>query len=202
MAAPRAARSRSSRARPEPPCRRLRPPETAGPGQFRRRLTRPCASSRAVRCPESAGTSPKALRITASSNSPRFGSPLREKATAPALALSKTNAWARRMAAAPLGHSTASPGRRRKTTGAACAMPGANVFACHCPWLGFAEHRGGPRTPENPTVETDSVAGHIGFELRCAERIFISLRNRIGSDLRKPVQTVATSQENNLLCGG
>ena len=23
------------------------------------------------------------------------------------------------------------------------------------------------RTPENPTVETDSVAGHIGFELRC-----------------------------------
>jgi hypothetical protein len=40
-------------------------------------------------------------------------------------------------------------------------------------------------------AETDSVAGHIGFELRCAERIFISLRNRIGSDLRKPVQTVA-----------
>jgi phosphoribosyl-dephospho-CoA transferase len=25
------------------------------------------------------------------------------------------------------------------------------------------------RTPENPTVETDSVAGHIGFELRCAK---------------------------------
>ena len=26
-------------------------------------------------------------------------------------------------------------------------------------------------TLENPIVETDSVAGHIGFELRCAERI-------------------------------
>jgi hypothetical protein len=31
------------------------------------------------------GTSPKVLRITASSNSPRFGSPLREKAIAPTL---------------------------------------------------------------------------------------------------------------------
>jgi hypothetical protein len=40
-------------------------------------------------------------------------------------------------------------------------------------------------------AETDSVAGHIGFELRCAERIFISLRNRRGLDLRKPVETVA-----------
>jgi hypothetical protein len=40
-------------------------------------------------------------------------------------------------------------------------------------------------------AETDSVAGHIGFELRCAERIFIFLRNRKGSNLRKTVQTVA-----------
>jgi hypothetical protein len=35
------------------------------------------------------------------------------------------------------------------------------------------------------------MAGHIGFELRCAERKFFSLINRKGSDLRKPVQTVA-----------
>jgi hypothetical protein len=42
-----------------------------------------------------------------------------------------------------------------------------------------------------PPLETDSVAGHIGFELRCAERKFISLRNHRGSDLRKPVQTIA-----------
>jgi hypothetical protein len=33
------------------------------------------------------------------------------------------------------------------------------------------------RTPGNPTAETDSVAGHIGFELRCAERKFFSLIN-------------------------
>src|ERR1700680_2182020 len=45
--------------------------------------------------------------------------------------------------------------------------------------------------PANPIVETDSVAGHIGFELRCAERIFISLRKSKGSDLRTPVRTVA-----------
>jgi hypothetical protein len=25
------------------------------------------------------------------------------------------------------------------------------------------------RTPENSTIETDSVAGHIGFELQCAK---------------------------------
>jgi len=44
---------------------------------------------------------PKAFRITASSNSPRCGSPLREKATAPAFAFSEAKAWARRIVAAP-----------------------------------------------------------------------------------------------------
>jgi hypothetical protein len=38
---------------------------------------------------------------------------------------------------------------------------------------------------------THWLAGHIGFELRCAERIFISLRKSKGSDLRTPVRTVA-----------
>jgi hypothetical protein len=45
------------------------------------------------------GTWPKVLRITASSNSPRFGSPRRENATAPVLALSRDIACARRIAA-------------------------------------------------------------------------------------------------------
>jgi hypothetical protein len=44
------------------------------------------------------------------------------------------------------------------------------------------------------------MAGHIGFELRCAERKFISLRRRWSSVLRTPGQTVANSQGNNLLC--
>jgi hypothetical protein len=43
------------------------------------------------------------------------------------------------------------------------------------------------------TRETDCVAGHIGFELRCAERMFISLRNRRASDLRRGAQTFAPS---------
>jgi hypothetical protein len=42
-------------------------------------------------------------------------------------------------------------------------------------------------------AETDCVAGHIGFELRCAERMFISLRNRRASDLRRGAQTFAPS---------
>jgi hypothetical protein len=57
------------------------------------------------------------------------------------------------------------------------------------------------RTPGNPTAETDSVAGHIGFELRCAGRIFISLRCRRSSELLGLAQTVAPSQENNILRG-
>jgi hypothetical protein len=57
--------------------------------------------------PKSSGTSPKVFRITASPNSPRFGSPLREKATAPALDFSQDIASARQIAAARLGHSAA-----------------------------------------------------------------------------------------------
>jgi hypothetical protein len=44
------------------------------------------------------------------------------------------------------------------------------------------------RAEEHP--ETDCVAEHIGFELRCAERKFISLNIRQGSDSREPTQTV------------
>src|SRR5580700_4051495 len=43
------------------------------------------------------------------------------------------------------------------------------------------------------------VAGHIGFELRCAERKFISLTSRRNSDLRDTAQMVALSREDNLL---
>jgi hypothetical protein len=53
--------------------------------------------------------------------------------------------------------------------------------------------------PENPTVETDSVAGHIGFELRCAKAKFISLNMRQYSDSRERRQTVRSFKENNLL---
>src|ERR1700680_1039512 len=42
-------------------------------------------------------------------------------------------------------------------------------------------------------AETDSVAGHIGFELRCAERIFISLNMRQFSDSQEPQQTARSS---------
>jgi hypothetical protein len=45
------------------------------------------------------------------------------------------------------------------------------------------------------------VAGHIGFELRCEERKFISLNIRQYSDSPEPAQTVLLSQENNFLCG-
>jgi hypothetical protein len=42
--------------------------------------------------------------------------------------------------------------------------------------------------------------GHIGFELRCAERKFISLNMRQYSDFPGPPQTVPSSRENNFLC--
>jgi hypothetical protein len=51
----------------------------------------------------------------------------------------------------------------------------------------------------NDGAETDCVAGHIGFELRCAERKIISLRYRVSSDLRGAAQTAAVSRENDLL---
>src|SRR5580700_8714768 len=48
--------------------------------------------------------------------------------------------------------------------------------------------------------ETDCVAGHIGFELRCAERKFIPLTSRAVSDSGDMAHTLAVSAENNLLC--
>src|ERR1700722_16118257 len=66
---------------------------------------------------KSSGTSPNVLRITASSNSPTFGSPRRENATAPALALSQDIARARRIAPYSCGHSTARPGASPPSTG-------------------------------------------------------------------------------------
>jgi hypothetical protein len=57
---------------------------------------------------KSYGTSPKVFRITASSNLPRCSSPLREKATAPAMAAWRDMASARRIA--PLRSDTPSPG--------------------------------------------------------------------------------------------
>jgi hypothetical protein len=45
------------------------------------------------------------------------------------------------------------------------------------------------RTPGNHRAESDCVAGHIGFELRCAKRKFISLNFQQSSDflhLRRP----------------
>jgi hypothetical protein len=62
-----------------------------------------------------------------------------------------------------------------------------------------------PRLPavmaaKNAMTETDCVAGHIGFELRCAERRFISLTYRVSSDSDDMAQTLAVSAENNLLC--
>jgi hypothetical protein len=47
--------------------------------------------------------------------------------------------------------------------------------------------------------ETDCVAGVVGFELRCAERIFISLRCRVSSDSGAPAETAAVPRENDLL---
>jgi hypothetical protein len=51
-----------------------------------------------------------------------------------------------------------------------------------------------------PPLETDCVAGHIGLELRCAERKFISLRCRVSSDSGAPAETAAVPRENDLLC--
>jgi hypothetical protein len=57
-----------------------------------------------------------------------------------------------------------------------------------------------PVTPFLHIGETDCVAGHIGFELRCAERKFISLRCRVSSNLGDPDQTAVVFSENDLLC--
>jgi hypothetical protein len=54
--------------------------------------------------------------------------------------------------------------------------------------------------PPTVAMETDSMAGHIGFELWCAERKFISLNMRQYSDFPEPPQTVPSSRENNFLC--
>jgi hypothetical protein len=43
------------------------------------------------------------------------------------------------------------------------------------------------------------VADHIGFELRCAERKFISLTCRVSSDSGAPAETAAVPRENDLL---
>jgi hypothetical protein len=44
--------------------------------------------------------------------------------------------------------------------------------------------------------ETDCVAGHVGFELRCAERKFISLTCLASSDSDDTAQTAAVPREN------
>jgi hypothetical protein len=59
---------------------------------------------------------------------------------------------------------------------------------------------GGGAIAANTSAETDCMAGHIGLELRCAERKFISLTSRPNSDWRDIAQTVAVSREDNLLC--
>jgi hypothetical protein len=51
-----------------------------------------------------------------------------------------------------------------------------------------------------PTGETVCVAGVVGFELRCAERKFISLRCRVISDSSASAETAAVPRENDLLC--
>src|SRR5580700_9349421 len=48
--------------------------------------------------------------------------------------------------------------------------------------------------------ETDCVAGVVGFELRCAERKFISLARRAVSDSSASAETAAVPRENDLLC--
>jgi hypothetical protein len=46
------------------------------------------------------------------------------------------------------------------------------------------------------------VAGVVGFELRCAQRKFISLRCRVSSDSGDPAETAAVPRENDLLRWG
>jgi hypothetical protein len=57
-------------------------------------------------------------------------------------------------------------------------------------------------TPFPHIGETDCVAGVVGFELRCAERKFISLRCRVSSDSGAPAETAAVPRENDLLRWG
>jgi hypothetical protein len=52
--------------------------------------------------------------------------------------------------------------------------------------------------PQRPTA----WLGVVGLELRCAERIFISLNSRQCSDLPAPAQTVLSFQENSFLFQG
>jgi NADPH:quinone reductase-like Zn-dependent oxidoreductase len=49
-------------------------------------------------------------------------------------------------------------------------------------------------------AETDCVADHIGFELRCADRKFISLTWRVSSNFGASAETTAVPRENDLLC--
>src|SRR5580704_2529181 len=60
----------------------------------------------------------------------------------------------------------------------------------------------GSRGLGNVAAETDCVAGVVGFELRCAERKFISLRCRVSSDSGTPAETAAVPRENDLLRWG
>jgi hypothetical protein len=57
-----------------------------------------------------------------------------------------------------------------------------------------------PATPFLHIGETDCVAGHIGLELRCAKRKFISLRSPANSDSVEPGPEGRRSRENNMLC--
>jgi hypothetical protein len=56
------------------------------------------------------------------------------------------------------------------------------------------------RAPMLHARETDCMAGHIGLELRCAERKFISLTCRAVSDSGASAETIAVPWENDLLC--
>jgi|HubBroStandDraft_6_1064221.scaffolds.fasta_scaffold201574_2 hypothetical protein len=59
-----------------------------------------------------------------------------------------------------------------------------------------------PDAVRERAAETDCVAGVVGFELRCAQRKFISLRCRVSSDSGAPAETAAVPTENDLLRWG
>jgi hypothetical protein len=85
----------------------------------------------------------------------------------------------------PGGHFFGSRRRRlARLTGDVRSLRGRACCRTYQPttWSGSIPSRS-PGAPSRHIGETDCMAGHIGFELRCAERIFISLRNRKGSEI-------------------
>ena len=80
------------------------------------------------------------------------------------------------------------------------AVPAARASSSVVRMTGIALGCSRARACREHIGETDCMAGVVGFELRCAERKFISLTRRAVSDSSASAETAAVPRENDLLC--